>query len=119
MCRQKFDKTMKIIPLDERTPDVEVEFIFNGTKKNPVVSGYRPDHLIKDNYLTCGVHNYHKDGLVMPDESVLGTITFITPEVYPHCLWIGKEINIQEGARIVGTAKIISIHNPILDIEVE
>jgi elongation factor Tu len=55
----------------------------------------------------------------MPNETTLGTITFITPEAYPHCLWTGKIINIQEGARIVGTAKIIKINNPILDIETQ
>ncbi len=110
---------MEIIPFMNRTPDVEVEFRFNGTRKNPVMSGYRPDHLIKDDYLTCGVHNYYKEGLVMPNETTLGTIIFITPEAYPHCLWTGKIINIQEGARIVGTAKIIKINNPILDIETQ
>ena len=83
------------------------------------MSGYRPDHLIKDDYLTCGVHIYYKDGLVMPNETVSGTITFIAPETCSHSLWIGKIINIQEGARIVGTAEIIKIHNPILDIEIQ
>lgn len=110
---------MDITPFWDRVPDVEVEFRFNGTKINPVASGYRPDHLIKEGYLTCGVHKYFKEDIVMPNETVLGTITFITPEVYPHCLWIGKIINIQEGARIVGTARIINIYNPILNIEVE
>ena len=44
---------MRIIPIVDRKPDVEVEFRFNGTKINPVASGYRPDHLIKEGYLTC------------------------------------------------------------------
>lgn len=110
---------MKIIPIQDRQPDVEVEFRFNGTRKNPVLSGYRPDHLIKDGYLTCGVHKYYKEDAVMPNETVCGTITFISPEAYPHCLWVGKTINIQEGERVVGTAVIKQVLNTILDISIE
>lgn len=100
----------------DRVPDVKVIFRFNGTRKTPVGDGYRPDHHVKENYLTCGVHHYDSTGLIMPDSSVIGTITFIAPEHYPHCLWIGKIINIHEGARVVGTAEIIEILNPILSI---
>ncbi len=110
---------METISILDRIPDVEVEFRFNGSKTNPVASGYRPSHLIKEGYLTCGVHKYFKEDIVMPGETVCGTITFISPEVYPGCLWIGKEINIQEGARVVGIAVIKKIINPVLDICVE
>ena len=110
---------MRIIPIVDRQPDVEVEFRFNGTRINPVVSGYRPDHLIKEGYLTSGVHKYFKEDIVMPDETVCGTITFMSPEAYPHCLWVGKEINIQEGARIVGCAVVKQIFNPLLNSHIE
>ncbi len=99
------------------SPDVEVVFKFNGTRRGPAYSGYRPDHLIKDNYLTTGVHNYIKPSIALPTSEVFGTIKFMAPEVYPHCLWIGKIINIQEGGRIVGIAEIIKILNPILELE--
>ena len=33
---------------------------------------------------------------------------------YPHCLWIGKIIGIHEGARVVVTAEITGILNPVL-----
>ena len=105
---------MDITPFWDRVPDVEVEFRFNGTKINPVASGYRPDHLIKEGYLTCGVHKYFKEDIVMPNETVLGTITFITPEEYPQTLWVGKKIDICEGERIVGSALITKIFNPTL-----
>ena len=95
-------------------PDVEVMFEFNGTRKIPVADGYRPDHLITDNYLTTGVHHYYGVSSVQPDGTAKGTITFISPEAYPHCLWIGKKLNIQEGARIVGYATVLKIFNPIL-----
>jgi len=95
-------------------PDIEVIFTFNGTRKSPAHDGYRPNHLIKDNYLTTGVHHYYGADEVAPDETIKGTITFITPEMYPHCLWIGKNINIQEGAKIIGQATVVRIFNSIL-----
>ena len=97
-----------------RSPDVEVLFEFNGTRKTPVVDGYRPAHLVTENYLTTGIHHYYGVDSVLPNGTAKGTITFLSPEVYPHCLWIGKKINIQEGERIVGCATIIDVYNPIL-----
>lgn len=97
-----------------RTADVEVEFFFNGVRKNSVQDGYRPAHLIKANYLTTGIHHYYENSFIPPDGRGIGTITFLTPEEYPHCLWIGKIIPVQEGSRIVGYAKVIRILNPML-----
>ena len=93
------------------TPDIEVVFKFNGSRKTPVFEGYRPAHLIRDDYLTTGIHHYYNVNEVSPDGTAMGTITFITPEFYPHCLWIGKKINIQEGEKIVGYAIVINIFN--------
>ena len=97
-----------------RKPDVEVLFCFNGVRKTSVAQGYRPDHLVKDNYLTTGVHHYYEVDSVPPDGTAKGTITFLSPESYPHCLWVGKKLRIQEGDRIVGYATITSIYNPLL-----
>ncbi|MFT8352499.1 hypothetical protein [Clostridium saccharoperbutylacetonicum] len=44
-------------------------------------------------------------------------IKFISPEEYPHCLWEGKVINIQEGSNIVGQAVITRIFNNSLKME--
>lgn len=41
--------------------DVEVKFEFNNQRKYPAVSGYRPHHLVKDDYLTTGVHQQQLD----------------------------------------------------------
>ncbi len=95
-------------------PDVEVLFEFNGTRRTPAADGYRPDHLVMDGYLTTGVHHYYEVRTVSPNGTAKGTITFITPEAYPNCLWVGKRINIQEGARIVGYATILKVFNPVL-----
>lgn len=97
-----------------KEPDVEVIFKFNGTRLNPAVDGYRPSHLITDNYLTTGIHHYYKTNAVPPKGTAKGTITFLSPEAYPHCLWVGKKINIQEGARVVGYATITKIFNSLL-----
>ena len=102
-----------------RKPDVEVIFCFNGVRKTAVTQGYRPDHLVKDKYLTTGIHHYFEVDFVPPDGTARGTITFLSPESYPHCLWIGKKISIQEGPRIVGYATVTSIYNPLLCLENE
>lgn len=97
--------------------DVEVIFTFletkDGGKHNKVFNGYRPAHRVKDDYLTTGVHHYYNKE-VTSGESVHGTISFITPEAYPHCLWVGKIINIQEGSKIVGYAEIVQVFNTLL-----
>ena len=98
----------------EQAPDVEVIFTFNHSRKHPVREGYRPHHLVTGTYLTTGVHHYYDVDEVPPGGSAKGTITFLFPEAYPHCLWIGKEIGIQEGAHVVGSATVTRIFNPIL-----
>lgn len=99
----------------EIQPDAEVKFEFNMTRKTPAKSGYRPHHLVKDDYMTTGVHQYFNMEQIAPGETAYGTITFITPEAYPHCLYEGKVIQISEGERIVGYATVIKVLNPLLD----
>ena len=100
-----------------RLPDVEVIFEFNGTRKNPANDGYRPAHLVTDTYLTTGIHHYRGVESVAPNGTAKGTITFLSPESYPHCLWVGKKIRMQEGGRIVGYATVTRIYNPLLRLE--
>ena len=69
---------------------------------------------VTDNYLTTGVHHYNYTKFVPSDGTATGTITFLTPEAYPHCLWEGKTIAIQEGDHIVGYATITKVLNPLL-----
>lgn len=99
----------------KREPDVEVIFEFNGARKHAAADGYRPAHLVSDDYLTTGIHHYYDVSQVSPDETARGTITFITPEAYPHCLWIGKRLTMQEGSRVVGHVTITKIFNSLLD----
>ena len=112
--KKDLDNSPVVETVYNRAPDVEAIFEFNGTRSKPEIDGYRPAHLIKDDYLTTGIHHYYDVNSVSPDGSAKGTITFITPKAYPHCLSIGKRIAIQEGERIVGYATITKIFNPIL-----
>ena len=98
----------------DRPPDVEAVFRFIGARTRPYADGYRPAHRVTDDYLTTGVHHYNGTRLVPPDGTAAGTITFLTPEAYPHCLWAGKTITVQEGDRIVGYATITKVLNPLL-----
>ena len=98
----------------DRTPDAEVTFRFNGTRCGFVADGYRPARRIREDYLTTGVHHYFDAKTVAPDGEARGTIIFITPESYPHSLWPGKTIDICEGERIVGTATVERVLNPVL-----
>ena len=98
----------------DRTPDTEVLFRFNGTRRNPAADGYRPAHRIREDYLPTGVHQYYGVSEVAPAGEARGTITFITPEAYPHTLWVGKTMDICEGERIVGTATVEKVLNPVL-----
>jgi elongation factor Tu len=100
-------------------PDVEAEITLlataDGGRSNGTFSGYRPQHKVRDDYLTTGVHQYFGCDSVLPGQTVLGAITFITPEAYPHCLWVGRVIEIQEGSRVIGRARITRIMNALLE----
>ncbi len=98
----------------ELEPDVEVLFDFIGQRKGKLFEGYRPAHLVKEDYLTTGVHSYYSFKENYYGE-IEGTITFISPEEYPACMWIGKKIEMYEGKNLVGYATIRKIFNPILE----
>lgn len=93
------------------TPDIRVRITLK--RDEPVCSGYRPTHLIGD-YLTTGMQIYFKDGELRSGESVEGTITFISPEAYPHSLENGMEIPFYEGNRNTGCAYVLEIYNEVM-----
>lgn len=98
-------------------PSVEVEFKFNHQRQTPVKDGYRADHRFDEQHIAIGVHHYQGVSQVSPGESAFGTISFVAPEYYPHSLYEGKEILIQEGEKVVGSATVIKINSPILKKE--
>jgi elongation factor Tu len=106
-----------------RNPDIEAEVTFlttnEGGRETPARSGYRPNHLIKPDYLTCGQHEYLETEWIFQGQTACANIWFITPELYPYTLWVGKKINVQEGSRVVGYIIVTKIFNQILDINSE
>ena len=104
---------------NQRQPDVEAEVTFlspeAGGKANAVRSGYCPNHQVLENYLTSGRHEYLDKDEVWAGETATARIWFITPEAYPECLWIGREVRVQEDSRLVGYAKITKIFNKLLE----
>jgi elongation factor Tu len=101
-----------------RGPDVEAVVSFlptsSGGRAKSALSGYRPAHLVLDDYLTTGEHRYIDTDHAAPGETVRALITFITPEAYPNSLWVNKVIAVQEGSWVVGHARIVKILNPLL-----
>ncbi|WP_222937783.1 elongation factor Tu [Spartinivicinus ruber] len=100
--------------------DAEAEVYFlsteEGGRHTPAIIGYSPNHLMKDDYLTSGLHVYLDQDYVFPGHIARTGIVFITPEVYPHCLSVGMKIRVQEASRLIGYAKITKIFNKILEI---
>lgn len=99
--------------------DIEGEFHLYGTaqsgRKTPVFSGYRPVHKLYDNYLSSGQHVYPDVEQVAPGGTARVLAWLITPEVYPGSLWIGRELDVMEGAtHVVGRLTVTRILNNIL-----
>ena len=86
----------------------------DGGRRTPAVSGYRPQHAIHDNYQTSGEHEYPDVAEVAPGQTVTARVRFITPEVYPACIWEGRIIPVLEGAKVIGTMTVSEIHNEAL-----
>ena len=101
-----------------RTPDAEVVLRLipttSGGKERAVLSGYRPNYAVRDDYLTSVNHEFIGVEKVEPGGEGLARVWFITPEEYPNALWLGREIQVTEGSRVVGSAVVVTIYNPIL-----
>lgn len=97
--------------MEKLKPDVRANITLE--RENPVYSGYRPAHLIGE-YLTTGVHEYFSTSILKNGETTEGSITFLSPEDYPHSLKVGMRLVFQEGAKITGYADILEIYNEIL-----
>jgi len=105
-------------PISSRPPDVEALVAFlptaAGGRSGPARTGYRADHLVRDDYLTAGHQEYLDQEWIAPGEAASAHIWFLTPEVYPETMWKGKAISVQEGSRVVGLAIVTKVINPIL-----
>jgi elongation factor Tu len=101
-----------------KSPDIEALVTFlptvAGGRTKAVLSGYRPNHLVKDDLLTSGYHEYLDQEEVAPGESATARIWFLAPERHPCTMWEGKVISVQEGSRVVGQAVVTKVFNPVL-----
>ncbi len=101
-----------------RTHDIEGHLHLltaeQGGRTTVAQSGYRPAHKLYDNYLTSGVHEYPEGGGIAPGETAHVRVWFITPDVYPSSLWVGRVLQVSEGARAVGTLTVTEVLNPVL-----
>ncbi len=88
-----------------------------GGRAGPIFSGYKGSHLIKEDYLTTGELDLIEIEMLHPGNIATAYVSYLSPEHYPHTLWIGKEMNVQEGSRVVGKAKILEIYNDLLKRE--
>jgi len=86
----------------------------DGGRQSFARSGYMPAHSIYDNYQTSGRHVYPDVEQVAPGTRARVQVWFITPHVYPRSLWLGRELDVMEGSRIVGTLRIDQIFNDTL-----
>lgn len=81
------------------------------------VPNIRADHLVKEDYLTCGEHYYFSETRIYPLKKYKAQIRFITPHAYPNSLWVGKVIKIHRGKTVVGEAYVCEVYNRVLDRE--
>ena len=107
-----------------RACDIEGKFHLFDTKQSgrqtPVFSCYRPIHKLYNNYLSSGHHIYPDVQSVAPGDTVKVCAWLVTPEVYPACLWIGREIDVMEGGeQVVGKLTVTQIFNEILHGDAE
>jgi translation elongation factor EF-Tu-like GTPase len=99
-------------------PDIEAEVSFlptsDGGRSTPARSGYRPIHLVLPDYLTSGHHEYKDKKEVLPGESAIAEIWFLSPDQYSKCMHVGTILPVQEGSRLIGHAKVLKIFNDVL-----
>ncbi|MBI3728706.1 MAG: HEAT repeat domain-containing protein [Burkholderiales bacterium] len=86
----------------------------NDGRQSAVHTGYRAAHQLHDNECSTGIHEYLDNDQVQPGESGRVAVCLSTPDMYPACLWEGREVNILEGKKQVGTLKVTCIFKATL-----
>lgn len=101
-----------------RQPDLLVTFAltaFSSECTSKLVrSGYRPTYKIRADYWSSAHHEFFGDGRVATGERCLAEVWLLTPEAYPHSLWVGRSLDVSEGPVIVGKVEIVQIFNPLI-----
>lgn len=101
-----------------REPDAEVLFELKATALDGLVKrvrgGYRPLCDVHPDFWTSCHHEFIGSHEVCTGQSVRALVWFLSPEHYPHSLWVGRVLNVAEGSRVVGAATVLSVFNPVL-----
>jgi elongation factor Tu len=105
-------------------PDAEVLFEFTAASaldgsKRFVISGYRPNYLVKPDYRTSTLHRFVDVERVHTGETAKAEVWFISPEHYPNTLREGQRIEVGEGGTRVGFATVLKVHNPLLKADIK
>ena len=94
--------------------DVKAQVINLRKSGNYFSSKYRPAFQILDDYATSGEIELVDRDKVEVGEWAEAYISFLTPEAYPHSVWVGREIEFKEGLTVTGKAIISEVYNEIL-----
>jgi hypothetical protein len=92
--------------------DIEAEITFlrteEGGRRGPAVAGYRPQFYY-DGQDWVAVQHYGDVEAVLPGQTVLAYLAFLSPECHVGKLYPGKEFLIREGERVVAQGHITRI----------
>jgi len=78
------------------------------------MSGYRPIYQIQTDYWTSVHHEFTEVEFVATGDRANAEVWFLSPEQYPHSLWVGRELPVAEGSRKIGNATVLKVLNPVL-----
>jgi hypothetical protein len=79
-----------------------------------VYSGYRPIYDVLPDYWTSVHHEFVNTESVASGEKARAEVWFLSPEAYPHSLWHGRSLKVAEGSRVVASATVLQVFNPLL-----
>ena len=105
----------KITPIDLNNPDAVVVVTNTRHSKNPFGKNYRGCCAIQEDYLTSLCFQTLDGNDMLYEQPHRCFVNFLTPNVYPYTLWVGRKIELYEGKYHVGTMVVEEIKNPILD----
>ena len=121
LCASGKRKTDKM-SFETQTPDFKAKLKYlsteQGGRQTPANSGYRPQ--VKFGFTkmkTSGSQKFIGTDKVSPGETVFAEITILSPQFFENQLEIGMEFDFREGAKIIGTGKIIEILNEALEMK--
>lgn len=94
--------------------DIKAKLEDLGVRHTPIFSGIRPAIQIKDDYMTTSIVEF--EGQMEYGKLKDVVVMFISPEYYANSLWIGKKMEVYEGAKVIGYLTVTEIVNAVLDI---